>query len=100
MNSRKFQSLESFFTCWFHHDWMHEAVYVIDVVRQFCAVSNSDVIRAVRNELNEFIELPVSETELERILLEQFHCYMTISPDSTARAWLQRIMHILDNHMG
>ena len=101
--AKQFYNLDQFLGGYFHQDW----VYVFDwkgkkpnfedVVRYYRQEQHPDYLAKVINELQAFLELPLSEDQLKKILSREF--YVAYSPhrfNITIRYWLERILDILE----
>jgi hypothetical protein len=100
---QKFDELYQFFAGYFHqdwsrvYDWKYENPNFINVVNHFKATNPKPIILKVRNQLEDFLQYELDETELKNILSELGSSFYPEPDGHTYRAWLEQILLMLDD---
>lgn len=91
MNAR-FPHLTQFFSSYFHQDWPLEADTASEVVENYRDSEPPESIEAALAELNQLLEMPIAEPDLETFILEELGCYYDPTADNqTVREWLHSV---------
>ena len=98
MNPHDFPALMEFFPSWFHEDFEGEVGDDLKAVREFLISNPDSVVKEVRAELVRFIDLPLTESEMLRVLYDDFHSHHYIPEAAQTRAWLRRILGAMDKN--
>ena len=87
--TRRLLRLQEFFLGYFHPDWRLDAATTSEVVEEFLATADGDLINDVAVDLDELLEEDAPEDELHsRMLREYSLSYDPWSEGLTMRAWL------------
>jgi hypothetical protein len=99
---RDFPNLEQYLAGYFHYgwqnsyDWQGASPNYEDVVHFFTSTNSSDIVSAVISELQRFLELPVTDEQLEEIVSSEFAVsYTPRSRGLTKRQWLAAMIPLL-----
>lgn len=91
MNAR-FPHLTQFFSSYFHQDWPLDADTPSEVVENYRNSESPESIEAALAELNQLLEMPLAEPDLETFILEELGCYYSPEADNqTVREWLDSV---------
>ena len=96
----RYPELGQFLGGYFYQDWADDKRIVggsfEDVVRYFVAMNPAATVSQATRELEEFMELDLSEKELEEIVYEDLKCFVHAPGlGLTYRQWLEAILAIL-----
>lgn len=100
---KRFDELHQFLACYFFqdwsriYDWKEEQPNFSAVVRHFKATNPLLTIQQVRNQLENFLQYDLDETELERALLDLGSNFSVTQNNQTYRMWLKEILSILND---
>lgn len=97
MNTRENeQLLKSFFSGYFHEDWMGDAASAAEVVNLYRLAAKPEEIANLSEAIVLYIERVGSEMELEKKLFSELGCYYRPSADGlSSRGWLTNISDLL-----
>ena len=97
----KFAELYQFFGGYFYQGWALDYNWetarpsFAAVVRHFKAVNPPPTVTRVRNELEDLLNLDLSEEQLTEILTELGSNFYAPAEDLTNRQWLENILDVL-----
>ena len=99
----RFDELHQFFAGYFHqdwsrvYDWKEQQPNFTAIVLHFKVTNPQTSILKTRNQLEEFLQYNLDETELIRVLNELGSNYYATQNNQTYRSWLEEILLILNN---
>jgi CdiI immunity protein len=91
MNSTSYRSLQYFFGCYFHQDFLDEFSSWQDAVQRFMNENSSDVIRATLFELNELRGSELDDDALSKVVFALSCYYAPRLGGITMASWLGHV---------
>jgi CdiI immunity protein len=91
MMNEQFPNLAQFFGGCFNQDWALDDPTPEAVVRRFVAENSQMFVTDVLTELDQFLNLGISDAELQRFVYEEFNSYFQPDPGIKMRDWLLQI---------
>jgi hypothetical protein len=100
--TRRYYRLQEFFLGYLHPDWRVDAATMGEVVDEFLATADGDLIDDVAVELDELLGEDDTEDELNSRMLHEYSLFYDPRRDGlTMRAWLEELRSQLGpNHPG
>ncbi|NMP31718.1 hypothetical protein HII17_09100 [Thalassotalea sp. M1531] len=87
----KFGNLSQFFGGYFHQDFMEEFGSPENAFNAFLSNSSKDLIKHTHKELDSFLALELSESELAESLGSLYCDYLPSSDNLTINEWLTKL---------
>lgn len=100
--SKEFNDIDQFFSDYFHQDWKDDykwngkELLFENVVRHYKTEDTSEGVIKTVNQLNEFLNLDLSDEEIHRIVEEDFSSWYTPrSRGMNKRQFLEKVLEVL-----